>query len=293
MQKKPFFVLHFSEFLLAFLLIVSTVMMSFSSGGFILNFRQIGFNIFSTVQNGINTITSSITNSVNAVKELAELRKQYEVLSEKMKDYEYMQRSNSEIRKENARLKEQLDFSQSLAVKNFAANIISRGADNLYTTIVINKGSRNGIKKNMPVIAIQGGNIGIVGKVIAVGYTTAQIMPVFDFNSSISARVQNTRDIGLVSGNGSDTLPLKMEYIKKRVIDELRFGDVIVTSGENENYPADIPIGTISHVQVLNYDTSLAIELSPIIDFSRLETVLVIDHKSPNDKKAEEGEDND
>ncbi len=289
MQKKPFFVLHFSEILLAVLLVISSAMMSFSSGGFILNFKEIGFTVFSTIQSGINSVSSSVANSINAVKELAELRKQYEILSEKLKDYEYMQRSNSEIRKENARLKEQLDFSQSLAVQNFAANIISRGGDNLYTTIIVNKGSRHGIKKNMPVIAIQGGSIGIVGKVVSVGYATAQIMPVFDFSSSISARIQNTRDIGLVSGNGSDTLPLKMQYIKKRVIDELRFGDVIVTSGENENYPADIPIGTISHIQVLDYDTSLAIELAPIIDFSRLETVLIIDQKSPNDKIAGEG----
>ena len=292
MQKKPFFVLHFSEFLLVFLLLLSGAMMSFSSCGFILNFRQIGFNIFSTVENGISVVTGSVKNAFNAVRELAELRKQYEILSEKLKDYEYMQRANSEIRKENARLKEQLDFAQSLAVKNFPANIISRGADNLYSTIVINRGSRNGVKKNMPVIAIQNGSIGIVGKVITVGYTTAQVMPVFDYNSAISARIQNTRDIGLVTGNGSDSLPLKMGYIKKRVIDELHFGEVIVTSGENENYPADIPIGTISNIQVLDYDTSLAIELSPIIDFSRLETVLVIDHKSPNDK-LDDGEEGD
>ncbi|MCR5045247.1 MAG: rod shape-determining protein MreC [Treponema sp.] len=291
MQKKPFFILHFAEFLLAFLLILSSAMMSFSSGGFILNFKQIGFNVFSAAQNGINVVTSSIKNSFNAVKELAELRKQYDILTEKLKDYEYMQRTNSDIRKENARLKEQLDFAQSLAVKNYPANIISRGADNLYSTIVLNKGSRNGVRKNMPVIAIQNGSIGIVGKVITVGYTTAQVMPVFDYDCAISARVQNTRDIGLVTGNGSDSLPLKMGYIKKRVIDTLHFGDVIVTSGENENYPADIPIGTISHIKVLDYDTSLAIELEPIIDFSRLEHVLIIDQKSPNDNLAEkEGE---
>ena len=282
--------MHFSEFLLAFLLILSGAMMSFSSGGFILNFKQIGFNIFSTAENGISAVTGSVKTAFTALKELAELRKQYNILVEKLKDYEYMQRANSEIRKENARLKEQLDFAQSLAVKNFPANIISRGGDNLYSTIVINRGARNGIKKNMPVIAIQNGSVGIVGKVITVGYTTAQVMPVFDYNSAISARVQNTRDIGLVTGNGSDALPLKMGYIKKRVIDELHFGEVIVTSGENENYPADIPIGTISNIQVLDYDTSLAIELSPIIDFSRLETVLVIDQKTPNDKMEDSGE---
>lgn len=254
--------------------------MAFSSGGFILNFRQMGFNIFSTVENGISKVTSAVSNSVTAVRKLAELNRQYDILTEKLKDYEYMQRTNTEIRKENARLKEQLDFSQNLTAKNYAASIISRGADNLYTTLVLDKGSRSGIKKNMPVIAIQNGNVGIVGKVVTVGYTSCQVMPLFDFDCTISSRVQNTRDIGLVSGNGSDALPLKMSYIKKRVIDELHFGDVIVTSGENENYPADIPVGTISRITVLDYDTSLAIELTPILDFSRLETVIVLDREA-------------
>lgn len=257
-----------------------------------MDIKQIGFTVFSTAQNGINVVTSAVKNSVNAVKELSKLHKEYDILVEKLEDYEYMQRTNTEIRKENARLKEQLEFSQSLDSKNYAANIISRGTDNLYTAFVINKGSRHGIRKNMPVLAIQNGSFGIVGKIVTVGYTTSQIMPLFDFNCTISARIQNTRDIGLVSGNGSESLPLDMDYIKRRVIDELHFGDVIVTSGENENYPADIPIGTISSIRVLDYDTSIAIELTPIIDFSRLETVIVVDQGKPNDKaKGEDGDD--
>lgn len=291
MQKRPFFVSHLAEFLLVFLLTISCVMMGFSSGGFILDLKQFGFNVLSTAQNGINVVTSTVNNSINAVKELSKLHKEYDILVEKLEDYEYMQRTNTEIRKENARLREQLEFSQSLDNKNYAASIISRGADNLYTNFVINKGSRHGIKKNMPVLAIQNGSFGIVGKIVTVGYATAQIMPLFDFNCTISARIQNTRDIGLVSGNGSDALPLDMDYIKRRVIDELHFGDVIVTSGENENYPADIPIGTISSIRVLDYDTSIAIELAPIIDFSRLETVIVVDQGIPNDKAK--GEDDD
>ncbi len=256
-----------------------------------MDLRQIGFNVFSTAQNGVNAVTSAVKNSVNAVKELSKLHKEYDILVKKLEDYEYMQRTNTEIRKENARLKEQLEFSQSLDNKNYAANIISRGTDNLYTSFVINKGSRHGIRKNMPVLAIQNGSFGIVGKVVMVGYTTSQIMPLFDFNCMISARIQNTRDIGLVSGNGSESLPLDMDYIKRRVIDELHFGDVIVTSGENENYPADIPIGTISSIRVLDYDTSIAIELTPIIDFSRLETVIVVDQGKPNDNMKGEGGD--
>lgn len=291
MQKKPFFVSYFSEFLLAILLALSCTMAAFSTGGFILNFREIGFSVLSTAQKGIGVVVHAAKNSVAAVSELSKLHKEYDLLVEKLKDYEYMQRTNMEIRKENARLKEQLEFSRSLDNKNYPANIISRGSDNLYTVLVVDKGSRHGIKKNMPAIAIQNGSVGIVGKVVSVSYTTAQIMPLFDFNCTISARIQNTRDIGLVSGNGSDMLPLDLDYIKKHVIDELHFGDVVVTSGENDNYPSDIPIGTISSTRVLDYDNSLAIEISPIIDFSRLETVIVVDQGRSNDKFKEEGGD--
>ena len=76
-----------------------------------------------------------------------------------------------------------------------------------------------------------------------------------------------------------------MQYIKKRVLEELSFGDVIVTSGENDNYMRDIPIGSISKITVLDYNSSLNIELTPIIDFSRLETVIVVNQKELNDRK--------
>ena len=78
-----------------------------------------------------------------------------------------------------------------------------------------------------------------------------------------------------------------MQYIKKRVLDELRHGDVVVSSGENDNYIKDIPIGTIDEIVVVDYDSSLDIKLTPAIDFSRLEDVIVIDLKelrnSPGD----------
>jgi len=135
----------------------------------------------------------------------------------------------------------------------------------------------------MPVIAYQNGNIGLVGKVVEVGKFTSKIMPVYSLDCTISARIQNTRDLGLVTGMGTDDEPLSMQYIKKRVLNDLHFGDVIVSSGENGNYMRDIPLGTISKISVLDYNSSLNIELTPIIDFSRLETVIVVDQNRTND----------
>ena len=156
------------------------------------------------------------------------------------------------------------------------AQIIARDLDNAFTYLTINKGSVNGIRKNMPVIAFQNGNQGLVGKVVQVGTFTSQIMPIYNINNMVSARIQNSRDLGLVNGLGSQDQPLLMQYIRKSVVDELSYGDIVVTSGENDNYMRDIAIGTISKITTLDYNSSLNIELIPIIDFARLENVVVV-----------------
>lgn len=280
--------------MLIVLVVTSSVILSFNSGGFIINFRNVGFTILSTIEQGAANVTFYVKDFVGGIVHLATISKEYEVLTEKLKDYEYMQRTNAAIRKENSRLKEQLGFSESIQQKNIPANIISRGADNLHTTIIIDKGSKDGIKKNMSVLSIQNGNIGVVGKIVTVGYSTSQIMTVYNTGCTISSRIQNTRDIGLITGNGSPETPLSMKYIKKRVISDLHFGDVIVTSGENGNYLKEIPIGTISKITVLDYDSSLDIEIEPIVDFARLETVIVVSSTELKETKeiinAEEGE---
>ena len=270
------------ELVLTLLIVFSGIMLAFSSGGFVISIEKVGFSFISTMQKGVNAVTTGITNTVNAVHELSRLREENAALTEKLKNYENMQRSNTEIRKENERLKEQLDFSNSITQKNYVAQIIGRDPDILYSGITINKGSRHGIRKNMPVIAVQNGTVGLVGKTVTVGLATSLVMPVYDLKCSVSGRIQNTRDIGLVNGRGSAENPLAMKYIKKRVLEELHFGDLVVTSGESENYIRDIPIGSISKITVLDYDSSLDIEITPIIDFARLETVIVTDLKEAN-----------
>lgn len=290
MSKKIHFSfkIKFSEILFIALLLISGTMLGFNSGKFVLNFKQAGFSFISSIDKGVHFVVDGVTSGFTAVGELRKLKKEYNELVIKLENYEEMQRSNADIRKENARLKEQLDFAVSLDEKNIPAQIISRDLDNAYSYLTIDKGSVNGIKKNMPVVAFQNGNNGLVGKVIQVGTFTSQIMPVYNINNMVSVRIQNTRDLGLVKGLGSQDQPLLLQYIRKRVVDELHYGDIIVTSGENDNYMRDIPVGSISKIQVLDYNSSLNIEITPILDFSRLETVIVVNQKELNDKHAVE-----
>ena len=289
MRKKPniSFRIRFAEFLLIIYLLAGGLLLAFSSGGFVVNFKQIGFSIVSSLDKGVHFVTGGFKNTFNAVGELRKLQKDYNDLVIKLEHYEEMQRSNADIRKENARLKEQLDFAVSLDEKNIPAQIIARDLDNAFTYLTIDKGSVNGVRKNMPVIAFQNGNQGLVGKVVQVGTFTSQIMPIYNINNMVSARIQNSRDLGLVNGLGSQDQPLLMQYIRKSVVDELSYGDIVVTSGENDNYMRDIAIGTISKITTLDYNSSLNIELIPIIDFARLENVVVVNQKELNDRKAD------
>lgn len=286
-MNSPFkvsFRFRVAEIVLGVLILTSGLFLGFSSGSFVVSFSKIGFTVVSTLSKGVSQVTGAVTGVVTYVHDMASLQKEYALLTEKLKDYEYMQRNNTEIRKENERLKEQLQFATDLEYRNIAAQIIGRNPDNLYSGITIGKGSKSGIKKGMPVIAIQNGNIGVVGKVVTVGISTSLVMPIYDSKCNISARIQNTRDIGIATGNGSYDKPLSLNYIRKRVLDDFNHGDLIVTSGENDNYIKDIPIGRISKITVLDYDSSLSIEIDPVIDFMRLENVLVVDRKTMNDR---------
>lgn len=276
-----------AEIIMAFLILFSGIMLGFSGGGFVINFNKIGFSVVSVIQKGVYSVTGFFTGAVTSIIEFKDLKKDYKALTEKLANYELMQRTNADIRKENDRLKELLSFSEQTEYKNIPAQIIGRNPDNLYSGITISKGIRNGIKKNMPVIAIQNGNIGVVGKVITVGLYTSMVMPIYDSKCYISARIQNTRDIGLVSGKGAYSSPLNLNYIRKSIKDELNVGDIVVSSGENDNYIKDVPIGRISRIKELDYDSSLQIELESFIDFMRLESVLVVNASELNKKPGE------
>jgi rod shape-determining protein MreC len=256
---------------------ISGVFLAFSSGGFVVNFNGIGFSLMSGAQRGLYSVSSFFTGTVSAISELSELKEKYSDLSDRLQDYELLQRSNADIKTENKHLMDLLGFSQSITIKNIPAEIVGRDPNNLYSGITINRGALHGIKKDMPVIAFQDSNSGLVGKIVQVGRNTSLIMPVYDYQCYVSARLETSRYIGLTNGQGSDDSPIVMKYIKKRAKDEIRIGEKIVTSGETGNYPKNITIGFVSRIRGMDYETSLDVDVEPLIDFSRLENVFVLD----------------
>jgi rod shape-determining protein MreC len=260
------------------LAVVSFSVLLISTRSFIVDFRNVGLSLFSGARGSIHGVASFVSRAVLAARELAVLRREYAELTERMERYEQLERSSADILQENNRLREQLGFAKTLRLAHIPAQIIGRDPDNLFSALAINKGRREGLKNDMPVVAFQNGMEALMGKVSQAGAIESLVLPVYAANFFVSARFSDSRHEGLVEGQGDREAPLLMKNIPKRAREEISYGDLVVSSGLGGVYPPGIAIGRV--VRFHEYENSMTVELESVITFSRLEHVFVIDLES-------------
>jgi len=275
--KAPGTPLNSSVLVFISLFIISAALLMFSNLNLVFDAKNIGLSIFSGIRGGINEVSSFVSRTVLSVRELADLRKEHAELLRQLERYEELQHSNAEIYQENIRLRDQLGFAQALRYRHIPAQISGRDPNNLFSALVINKGSVAGVSNNMSVVAWQSGTQALVGKVIYTGAFESLVMPVFDINSQVSSRFSVSRLEGIIEGQGNPEASLLMRFVPRRAINEINFGDIIISSGMGGVYPTGINIGRVSRVNVLEFESTLEVEVMPMIDFSKLEYVFVIE----------------
>ena len=271
-------------YVFAALILVSFSLLLISTRDLMMGVRDAGLSVFSGARGGVNEVSSFVSRTVLSAQELFRLRAEHAELLEQIARYERLERSAAEISQENVRLREQLAFSQSLSYRHIPARLVGRDPDNLYSAFVINKGRRAGVAKDMAVIAWQGGSQALVGKVIEAKTFDSLVMPLYDTSLLVSSRFAASRFEGIVEGQGSPDASLRMRFIPKRARDEISQGDLIITSGMGGVYPPEINIGRVTGVIYHEYEISMEVEVEPLIDFSRLEYVFVIEEKAEDDE---------
>jgi rod shape-determining protein MreC len=261
---------------LALLVFVSFLLLVISTKSLAGVPERVGFTVFSFFQRVFTGTGNFISETINSVNELRQLRANYDEAIGKLEQYQNLERGYSELKSENLRLKEQLGFARESEFRALSAEIIARDPENLSSTMVVDKGSADGVRKNLPVIAYQGGIRGVVGKIVDVGLSSSIILPVYDPNCYVAARLAKSRYEGLIHGQGSSDNPLILRYVKKRAKDEIQYGDLVITTGYESLYPKDLTIGRISRLLYREYETSVDFEVEPVIDFSRIEYVSIL-----------------
>lgn len=246
---------------------------------------QVGLGLLGLLQEAMTGTYTGIVRFLGSIQELAELQRKYHELLQQLEDYQGLERTLAELRAENQRLRAQLGFQQEYEAKLLPAMVVGRDPTGLTRTLTINRGHLHGVNHSDIVIAFQGRDYGLVGRVVQVGFTTSQVQTVIDPSNHIAARFQTSRYEGLVSGMGVDLEQMRLSFIRKQALDEIKRGDLVVTSGNNSLYPRGIPIGRVTSIEPKPYETNLEIHLQALVDFSRLEYVFVL---SPSHREEQE-----
>ncbi|MDD5730018.1 MAG: rod shape-determining protein MreC [Candidatus Omnitrophica bacterium] len=194
------------------------------------------------------------------------------VLNEKLaKEVDFLKRKLNDAEEaslENGRLKNLLALKQASPYKVVAAKVIGRDPSNWSSTVIINKGSSNGIEKGSVCITY----LGLVGRVVEAGNAVSKVILINDPNLGVSAIVQRSRQEGLVAGSLGGYLVMK--YLPKDC--DIKPADEVITSGLTENYPKGLLIGTVTEVGEDFAGLSRYAVIKPSVNLSCLEEVLVI-----------------
>ncbi|MBF9016090.1 MULTISPECIES: rod shape-determining protein MreC [unclassified Oceanispirochaeta] len=258
------------------LIIINVVILIFSTNSMLVSPKSLGMSFLSIFQEGINNTVTWFSGTVNSINELKNLKEEYDSTLNKLTAYEQMDRNFEEVNRENELLREHLGFSRALEIDHINARIIAKDPVSLFSSFIINKGSKDGIVKGMPVTSYQNGVIGLVGKIIETGINSSQVIPIYNSTSFVAARFQYSRFEGLIAGLGDSENHLIMNYVKKTALTQINIDDRVITSGMQSLYPGGISIGKVKSITSREYNTSLEIEVFPTIDFGKLEYVFVL-----------------
>jgi len=186
-----------------------------------------------------------------------------------------LQRTESEVLRlqelvmENTRLQHLLEFKRASSFNKLTtATVVGRDPTNWHRTIMINKGGRDGLQKDMGVIT----PVGVVGRIIRTTPVASQVLLLTDQNSSAAGLVQRTRDEGLVEGTHRGIARIK--YLP--ILSEIEVGDIVLTSGLAGIFPKGLMVGQVSNIQIKEDKLFKVAQIKPAVDFARLEEVLVI-----------------
>lgn len=180
---------------------------------------------------------------------------------------------------ETDRLAALLNFKQAHAdVPMLAARVIGASADTVSQTIYLDRGEREGVRKNMGVITPDG----VVGKVIEAYGNTSQVLLLTDKDSGVGAMLAESRAQHPVGGTGEAVLSMK--YVPNED-DSVKTGEAVLTSGMDRIFPRGLPVGTVAEIKGGN--PFKQIRIKPSADLNRLEEVIVLLTLRPLESKKE------
>ncbi len=262
------------------LLVLTVVCVLTTFGGLVLNIsggplKSIAGFIFIPMQQGINTTGEWIFDTANEFRTLSEVLEENEKLQAQVDELTVQLTESKMDAYELERLRDLLELDEKYPTfDKLAASVVGKDSGNWFSSFTINRGSNHGVEKGMNVIA----GSGLVGIVTDVGPNYAKVRSIIDDANNVSSMIPTTGNNLNVSGDlKAMNESLEISFSGLRDDDgKIKVGDPVVTSYVSDQYHQGILIGYISSIENGSNNLTKVGTITPVVNFSHLEEVLVI-----------------
>jgi rod shape-determining protein MreC len=220
------------------------------------------------VEHSFFAFSEGIRGTTRQYMDLIDIKKENKLLHAQTEELRARLQQMDEVTHETNRLRKLLEFREQTKMELVAARIMSRDLLSEHSTIRIDKGTAQGLKAGMAVISTEG----VVGHIFRPEAYTAHVLLINDRYSVVDGVVGRSRARGLVEGRSQNTLAL--QYVEKS--EDIKKGDVIVTSGLDNVFPKGFPVAVVENVENKPYAVALKVELKPVVDSDKIEEVFII-----------------
>lgn len=220
-----------------------------------------------------------VKNELEVMNEKNDLYKKYTKLKEKVDKTDLYYAQVKELQKEVAELKSTLELNATLSEYTYVnATVVSRNIGYWYNNLIIDKGSKNGIKKGDAVIVSNG----LIGKVTGVSNfsSTVKLLTSDEISNKISVKVETKKgyQYGLLVGYNKDKNTYTVEGITNSK--HIKEGDIVTTTGLTDYFPSGLIVGKVSKIVKDEYDLNSIVEVTPTVDFDNISIVTVLNRKA-------------
>jgi rod shape-determining protein MreC len=229
--------------------------------------EAVTFGLFAEVQRSGSAGVTGVRGFWHRYGSLRSVERENAELKEKLEAVQVELQEQRALADRARGLQQLLELRDRSNLKTMAAEIIAWSASPDFQTLTLDKGTKDGFRTDMAVIA----NDGVVGRIVVPSGRAAKVQLLIDRNAAAGALVERSRAQGVAKGTGDSRLQL--EFVSEAA--DVAVGDLVVTSGIEGIFPKGFTIGRVDVVE----KTGLAykrITVKPAVDFTRLEEVLVV-----------------
>ena len=231
--------------------------------------EAVTFGALTEVQRAMTSAMGGVRTIWVGYVELRDVHAENDALRRDMASLEFELQQQRALAERSRTLQRLLEFRERVEATTVSARVIAADATPWFRTLTIDRGAGDGLRPDLAVVAPKG----VVGRIVGLpGARAAKVQLLIDRNAAAGAIIERTRAAGVVTGS-DDEHALRMEYVSN--LEDVQVGDPVVTSGIDGIYPKGFAIGTVDLVE-RGAGLYKTIRITPIVEFSQLEDVLVV-----------------